>query len=315
MLATRMRRGVLAAIAAGGVAVQVGCWRTEPPSAPPVPGPAEPAVRVSSMTALIGELDVIDGSPRRTIVLAPGDYQIDSLPRSNGRHHRWATVFEGVDYHEPVDHHMLVLEDLHDVTIRAEDPTVRPRLLTGISSATVLVLENCSNVTLQDLEIGHSVEGTCGGGVVMVLGGSNVRIVGCALSGSGTFGIETYRTRDLHVASTRIFHTSEGAIRLSSTEGADIVDTVLDHNHTTSSFVTIAGSRGVTFDRLVVRDNHFVDTAVEAQAVFSAVDSTGTLVRDTKVLRNTAEYLVSGAVVTEAMTVRGNTWVHGVRHP
>ncbi len=310
-----MKHGVWAAVAAGGVAALAGCWRAEPPSAPPVPGPPEPVVRVSSMAALIGELDAIDGSPRRTIVLAPGDYQIDALPRSNGRHHRWATVFEGVDYQEPVDDHMLVLQDLHDVTIRAEDPLVRPRLLTGMSTATVLILENCTNVTLQDLEIGHSVEGTCGGGVLMVLGGSDVRIVGCALSGSGTFGIETYRTRDLHVARTRIFHTSEGAIRLNTTEGADIVDTVLDHNHTTGSFVTIAGSRRVTFDRLVVRDNHIVDTAVEAQAVFSAVDSKATLVRDAKVLRTTAEYLVSGEVVTKAMTQRGNTWTRGLRHP
>ncbi len=307
--------GVLAAIALGGIAAHAGCWRAEPPPAPLVPDPADVEVRVGSMAALIAELDGIDASPRRTIVVAPGDYQIDSLPRSNGRHHRWATVFEGIDYPDQVDHHMLVLEDLHDVTIRAEFPMVRPRLLTGVSSATVIVLENCTNVTLQDLEIGHSVEGTCGGGVVMVLGGSNVRIVGCALSGSGTFGIETYRTRDLHVARTRIFHTSEGAIRLNSTNGADIVDTVLDHNHTTSSFVTIAGSRRVTFDRLVVRDNHIVDTAVEAQAVFSAVDSKSTLVRDAKVLRTTAEYLISGDVVTEAMTQRGNTWVHGIRHP
>jgi hypothetical protein len=203
---------------------------------------------------------------------------------------------------------MLVLENLHDVTIRAANPRARTRLVTSIASATVVVLKDCTNVTLQDLSIGHSVEGTCGGGVVIVLGGSNVRIDGCKLSGSGTFGVESYRTKDLSVTRSRIFHTSEGALRIFETDGLTVADTMIDDNQSVSSFVIVAGSKRVSLDRLVIKNNRYTDTAVDNQAVFSIGDDDVVDLRDSQIIGNTAEFFRDGTLRTENVTLRDNTW-------
>jgi len=245
--------------------------------------------------------------PNATIALAPGDYAIDKVARTSGPHHRWANVFEGNEYPDFEEQDMLVLENLHDVTIRAADPGARTRLVTGIASATVIVLKDSTNVTLQGLSIGHSVEGTCGGGVVIVLGGSNVRLDGCKLSGSGTFGVEAYRTKDLSVTKSRIFHTSEGAIRIFDTDGVSISDTTIDDNKSVSSFVIIGSSKRVNLDRLVIKNNGITDTAVDDQSIFSISNSAVT-VRDTQIIGNTAEFFRAGTLRTENLTLRDNIW-------
>lgn len=279
-----------------------GCWRSgSAPGSDPAP---DPPVRVASMPDLLAAL-----RSSTTIALAPGDYQIDEVARVPGPHHRWANVFEGTEYPDFEDQDMLVLEDLHDVTLRAEQPGARPRLVTGIASATVLVLRNCTNVTLQDLSIGHSVEGTCGGGVVTVLGGSGVRITGCDLSGSGTFGVEAYQTTDLRVARSRIFHTSEGAVRIFSSDGAAVVDSVVDDNTSLDSFFFVHGSRGVTFERLEIRNNRYQNTAVDDQALFKIGATEGAVLRDAQIVGNSAEYFLVGDLATERVAARDNTWV------
>jgi hypothetical protein len=297
MSAARARAAivVLAAVA--------GCRRADPPPSRP---PADPAIRVTSMTELLAAL-----RPGATIALAPGDYEIDRLPRTAGPHHRWGNVFEGDEYPHFPDQDMLVLEHLHDVTIRAERPDARPRLVTGIASATVLVLVDCTDVTLADLSLGHSVEGTCGGGVIAVVGGAGVRIAGCELSGSGTFGVEAYRTRDLQVVRSRIFHTSEGALRIHDTDGATITDTRIHDNTSTDSFVLVTGSPRVTLERLVIEDNHYTDTAVDDQALFAIGDSPDTSLRDTRIVGNTTEYFRVGDLAVTNVTLRDNTWVSG----
>jgi len=141
-----------------------------------------------------------------------------------------------------------------------------------------------------------------------VLGGSSIRIDGCKLSGSGTFGVETYRTKDLSVTRSRIFHTSEGAIRIFDTDGASIADTTIDDNKSVSSFFIIAGSQRVRLERLVIKNNIYTDTAVDDQAVFSIGDTADVTVRDTQVVGNSTEFFRSGTLRTENLTLRDNTW-------
>lgn len=281
--------------------VTAGCWRGDSSSTPV--SPAESVTRVTSMQELVAAL-----RPNATIALAPGDYAIDKLARTPGPHHRWANVFEGSEYPEFEEQDMFVIENLHDVTIKAAEPRARTRLVTGIASATVIVVKDSTNVTFQDLSIGHSVEGTCGGGVVIVLGGSNVRLDSCRLSGSGTFGVEAYRTKNLSVTRSRIFHTSEGALRIFDTDGVSIADTTIDDNKSVSSFVIIAGSQRVTLDRLVIRNNRITDTAVDDQSIFSIGENTPVTVRDTQIIGNTAEFFRAGALKSENLTLRDNVW-------
>lgn len=279
-----------------------GCAGGASPT-PPLRGTVDhrPEVRVTTAAELVAAL-----RSHTQVVLAPGDYQLDALPRTRGPHHRWGAFFEGHEYPE-FEQDMLVLEGLRDVTLRSERPGAA-RLVTGIASATVVVLADCEGVTLQDLSIGHSVEGTCGGGVVMVLGGARVHVDGCALSGSGTFGVEAYRTRDLRVARTHIFHTSEGALRVFDSDGVTVRDTRIADNTSVGSFVVLDRARRVALERVVFEDNHYDDTAVDDQALLAVSDSPGVTLRDAVVRRNSAEYFRVGDLEVEHLTQTDNRW-------
>lgn len=56
-------------------------------------------------------------------------------------------------------------------------------------AAFVLSFENCSNIKLKNLTLGHVEQGACDGGVVQMNSCSNCSITNCDLYGCGTYGI------------------------------------------------------------------------------------------------------------------------------
>lgn len=98
------------------------------------------------------------------------------------------------------------------------------RLETSFGSATVVTLQNCSNISLQNLVVGHSTLVTsCMANVITLLGrNDHVTIEGCKLFGSGQIGITEYLfddrgiqwNEDIKVVNTDIFDCSLAAVSL-----------------------------------------------------------------------------------------------------
>lgn len=82
-----------------------------------------------------------------------------------------------------------------------------------------------SYITLRGLTCGHEVEpGYCTGSVVCLSDCDNVRIEGCSLYGSGTYGVEAYNVNILTMDDTDVFDCTYGLIWFSEVQEANITN-------------------------------------------------------------------------------------------
>ncbi len=94
----------------------------------------------------------------------------------------------------------------YSLTLKANDLTIRgcgqgkTNLLTDPRTADVLVFEECQNITLESMSLGHTSEPLpCDGGVVKLSGSTNAVLKDLDLYGCGTVGVSVYQCQDVHV--------------------------------------------------------------------------------------------------------------------
>jgi len=111
----------------------------------------------------------------------------------------------GVDYDGP----SLVLNQIENLTIRSEGS--RPlRLLSEATHSFVLTFEQCKNISIINLEIGHAPEqGACDGGVLEFIKCQDILVQQCRLFGCGTEGIRSNECRNLRCEDSDIYDCSD----------------------------------------------------------------------------------------------------------
>lgn len=141
-----------------------------------LPASADTAVKAASMDELLAAI-----RPGAVIELEGKDYTLTdavSYPAENGEYWQWVDCYDGYE---------LQIENVDGLTIRGSEDT---RLLTSPRYANVLTFRNCRNITLEDMEVGHTPEqGSCSGGVVLLDNCSNVTLNDCLLYGCGVTGL------------------------------------------------------------------------------------------------------------------------------
>lgn len=169
-------------------------------------------VRVSSAQELLAAI-----APDTVIELEPGQYNlsqaIDGAPRRAGTWLRYESCWEGA---EAVVHDLdsLTLRGLGDVEI-----VVEPR------AADVLRFEYCSNVTVENITLGHTIEpGVCTGDVLEFAACSSVTLSAVDLYGCGTYGVVASNSRDLSVENSTIRECSYGLMDLNGCSGVSFVN-------------------------------------------------------------------------------------------
>lgn len=111
--------------------------------------------------------------------------------------------YEGAGYSwqkADLSEYMLLIRDLDGLTIRsvAEGGTV---VSTDALFADVLRFENCDDLTLVGLTLGHRAEvGGCQGDVLSLEGCNRVSLRGCELYGCGAVGINAYDCSELYLS-------------------------------------------------------------------------------------------------------------------
>ena len=83
-----------------------------------------------------------------------------------------------------------------------------------------LNFQNCEQIEIRNLTIGHTEGGYCQGGVIGVQGGWRISIQDCDLYGCGTYGFELNDTRDFSCYKSNIHDCTYGIMLLNNVEFA-----------------------------------------------------------------------------------------------
>jgi len=166
------------------------------------PAAAPKTVRVETVAQLVATID-----SKVVIELEPGDYdlrEVWKVPRKNTKKVRMDKVHDG---------HELVLSGIVGLTIRGIGKK-RSRIITPSSYATVLTLNNCDRITLENLAFGHWPEpGWCAGRVMRIFRTREVQMTNCDLFGSGTIGIDIERSTGVGVRRSTLRDCSDWLVR------------------------------------------------------------------------------------------------------
>lgn len=170
-------------------------------------------VNVKTVDEFIGAI-----GPDTEIILADGTYDL-SKARGYGTDSTpywfWSEEFDGPS---------LVITGVSNLVIRSESGDVTKCTLSAVPRyANVLSFRNCSDVTVQGITAGHTVEpGYCMGGVLNYRGCRGVLVENCGLYGCGILGVQADLCSGITVKHCEIYECSYGGIRMSEVNGAVI---------------------------------------------------------------------------------------------
>jgi len=168
-------------------------------------------VYVSSVEELINAADT-----GASICIKKGKYNISEYIESLS-----AKEIKQINDKSPVvklrechDGYEVVFENAMDLRIFGETGMNEDvEFVTDYRYATVFCFENCYNVDLSGMKLGHTEMGECDGDVLNFIGTSRVFIDGCDLYGCGVYGIvaDGY-SGDFYVSDTTIHHCQDGPL-------------------------------------------------------------------------------------------------------
>ena len=212
---------LVAALLLGGCAAAVGPQTAPEPAASPAVESAAPAAEAPTASpeaknvtvSTVDELLAAIGSYTNITLLA-GEYNLaqasDYGQQTAGKPYAWQEVFSTGEEAA----FELVISGVDCLTLLAEGEVT----LSAVPRyANVLVLDDCEDLCLAGLTIGHTEEpGQCIGGVVKLNGVDQAIISQCKLFGCGTVGVDAGSCTALKVVESEIYDCSYSAAWLSS---------------------------------------------------------------------------------------------------
>ena len=178
-------------------------------------------VTVSDMDSFVEAI-----KPYTTIILEPGSYdlsnQLEALWYADPEifndthdHVRLLDCFDGTE---------MIIYDCDHLTITSYNPAgsgeTDTELVIDPRYAAVLNFENCSELCLSGIRMGHTERGSCKGNVINLSGCSDVTVFNMDIFGCGVYGISaTNGTRDIYVSDTVIRDCAYGPFELYDCQG------------------------------------------------------------------------------------------------
>ena len=184
---------------------------------------ADKAVHVKTIEEF---LDAV--KPDTEIVLEKGFYNIsDTIEKiySSADFDSWTAAHDYVEIRDEFDGCEIVIKDLSNLKIRGAGDYSDTELVVEPRYASVLYFENCTNVDIAKLTLGHTDTGSCVGNVIDFDSCRKMNVDSCDLYGCGVYGIGAFAgSGDLHIDNTIIRSCEYGPFDLYSVYG-DIVFT------------------------------------------------------------------------------------------
>ena len=181
--------------------------------AAPPPAPEWDGERTEAHVQTVDEL-LAAIAPHTTVYLDGEEFDLSTASNyggSGGAYYDWIDNYDGPG---------LVLHDLDDFSLVGGGRAVT--LISAVPRySDVLYFENCREISLTDMTLGHRIEpGSCAGNVVELSLCTGVSIERCGLFGCGVIGIEASVCADLTVVDTNIYDCSYLGAQLESVQNA-----------------------------------------------------------------------------------------------
>lgn len=179
------------------------------------------ATHVDSVEALLEAI-----APDAHIVVEPGYYDLTAFLRDypNARDQdEWDDKHPYVKLGAVYDGVEVTITDVSGLSISggAFDPA-ETELVTEPRCAAVLNFENCADVELACLTLGHTETGDCSGNVLDFVGCRDIRLRTMDLYGCGVYGVGAYGCGDLTVSNSTIRDCSYGSVEISESVGDNL---------------------------------------------------------------------------------------------
>ena len=124
---------------------------------------------------------------------------------------------------DPYDGPELTIRNVSNLTIRGAGEGRSNTVSAVPRYAYVLNFENCANIRLENLTIGHTKEpGSCRGGVVSFWNSQDITVEDCGLYGCGTWGVYGNSSKDMHILRNEIYECSIGGVELDNCDDVNI---------------------------------------------------------------------------------------------
>lgn len=129
-------------------------------------------------------------------------------------YYAWEQSFDGPD---------LVISGVSNLTICGKDGKQTNVISAVPRYAHVLTFRDCTDIAVEKLTAGHTVEpGYCMGGVLRFERCIRVRIAETGLYGCGTVGVTAYNCQNMEIAANDIYECSQGGILMERVSAANI---------------------------------------------------------------------------------------------
>lgn len=201
----------------------VGCGAVIGPEPVPTPEPTvTPAVDVEGMeTVTVSNIDEFLAAiaSDTLIYMEPGVYDLTeavdyAAMRPFNDHISWSYVGDG----ETKNEYEINIKNVENLSIIGSGRDA-VTLCTQPRYANVLRFSDCSNICIEALTVGHTVEpGVCVGGVIALEGVTGAGIVDCELYGCGTVGVIAENSRYIYTEDSLIRDCSLGGAQVRSCE-------------------------------------------------------------------------------------------------
>lgn len=175
----------------------------------------------------------------------------------------------------------LFLEDVHNLTIQGigdkqSQIVVEPRY------ANVMNFRDCSNISIVNIEAGHTNGGECSGGVFLYTNCENIQIRDTLMYGCGTKGLIMNRTNNVTVANSSIYECTNGIMNIDFGSNISFQNCVFRDNATKESMVYAEQTSNLSMDSCTFLRNTY------AAAMFDLVRSQNVTVTSSDFIDNKA---------------------------
>lgn len=236
--------------------------------------------------------------PDRVIEMSPGEYNLSTLKQSHMDYIVWRQAFDGYD---------LVVRKIKNLKIVGLGEE-RVKIIVEPRYVYVLNFENVEGIELQNLELGHSPEGYCTGGVINVNKSKNIKIKNCDLYGCGTEGLTLTETEKVSFESSVIRDCSYGIMSVISSKYLLFKDSTFKNNREFYGF-SINDCLDVKFENCIVKENYIGPFTKEDSCLFNITSSSKIVIKGGEISNNTYYTLLkpSGSAKVINVTQTGNT--------
>lgn len=184
-----------------------GCKNAEPTTVATIsPGPA--AVTVNSVDDFLAAI-----GHSTEITLEAGYYDLSTASdygmETDSPYYYWSDIGDG---------YQMMIQNVDMLTILGEGKETTKVVHTP-RYANVLVLQNCTNVTLEGFTAGHTDGGECAGGVIHLKNCEQAELKNLGLYGCGTTGVRVDSSRDVNVRYSEIYDCSSNGVQADNTHG------------------------------------------------------------------------------------------------